>query len=88
MKKYLTLILFVLMSITAAAQHMKFMGIPLNGTIAQFTTKLQSKGITISPTNKYSGAGCRYFSGSFFGKRAEFYVYYIPSSKLVYRAKA
>ena len=43
MKKILTLILFL--AITAAAfsqsvSHMKFMGIPINGTITQFQAKL------------------------------------------------
>lgn len=87
MKKYLVLILFALISISALSQHMKFMGIPLNGTIAQFTTKLQQKGVTISSANKYSGNDCRFFSGIFYGKEARIFVFYIPSTKLVYRAK-
>ena len=87
MKKYLVLILFALISISALSQHMKFMGIPLNGTIAQFTTKLQQKGVTISSANKNSGNDCRYFSGIFYGKEAKIFVFYIPSTKLVYRAK-
>lgn len=66
---------------------MKFMGIQLDGTIAQFTTKLQQKGVTISPANKYSGNGCSFFSGNFYGKEAKILVFYIPSTKLVYRAK-
>lgn len=33
------------MSMHAQNEHMKFMGIPLNGTIAAFQSKLQAKGI-------------------------------------------
>ena len=82
MKKHLALILFALIVIPALSQHMKFMGIQLDGTIAQFTTKLQQKGVTISSENKYSGDGCRYFSGIFYGKEAKILVFYIPSTKI------
>lgn len=71
-----------------SAQHMKFMGIPLDGTIANFTTKLKAKGIEISPNNRMLDAGCRWFKGYFYGKAAEIYVYYDPATKIVYRAKA
>lgn len=67
---------------------MKFMGIPLNGTISEFTSKMKAKGASISPGNSVSGPGCRYFNGTFFGEKANFYVYYNPSTKIVYRAKA
>ena len=67
---------------------MKFMGIPLNGTISEFTAKMKAKGASISPGNSVSGPGCRWFNGTFFGKKAGFYVYYNPSTKIVYRAKA
>ena len=47
MKKYLLVALCCLFSILTQAQteHMKFMGIPLNGSITAFQTKLQAKGI-------------------------------------------
>ena len=68
---------------------MKFMGIPLNGTINQFQTKLSTKSVTVDvATNKTIGVGCRAFKGSFSGKDAQIFVYYDESSKVVYRAKA
>lgn len=86
-----TILFFVLCMIwgaTFAQQHMKFMGIPLDGTISTFTTKLKAKGVKISPNNSQSSAGCRWFVGSFFGQSAKIYVYYNPTTKIVYRAKA
>ena len=89
MKRTISLLLLCMIWFVASAQqHMKFMGIPLDGTITTFTTKLQAKGVKISPNNSKSGAGCRWFVGSFFGQSAEIYVYYNPTTKIVYRAKA
>lgn len=76
------------MCLIASAQHMKFMGIPLDGTIANFTTKLQAKGISIHPNNNKVDSGCRWFQGYFFGKSADIYIYYDASTKIVYRGKA
>lgn len=72
-----------------AQNHMKFMGIPLTGTINQYQAKLQNKGVYVDvAANKTIGVGCRCFKGSFSGKDAQIYVYYDESSKIVYRAKA
>lgn len=86
--KRLLIPFLLLLCISSYAQHMKFMGIPLNGTISEFTAKMKAKGAIISPGNSVSGPGCRYFNGTFFGEKANFYVYYNPSTKIVYRAKA
>lgn len=88
MKRVLSLFLLCTVCLLAFAQHIKFMGIPLDGTITNFTTKLQAKGITISPDNKKSDAGCRWFQGYFYGKDANIIVYYDADTKIVYRAKA
>lgn len=82
------LVLCMIWFVASAQQHMKFMGIPLDGTISTFTTKLQAKGVKISPNNNKSGVGCRWFIGTFYGESAEIYVYYNPTTKIVYRAKA
>ncbi len=72
-----------------AQEHLKFMGIPLNGTINQFQAKLATKGITVDyATNKDISVGCRAFKGTFSGKSALIYVYYNEKNKIVYRAKA
>lgn len=86
MKKLIAILLLVL-PLSMSAQHLKFMGIPLNGTITTFTTKLKAKGFKISPHNKDLVA-CRGFVGTFYNKEADVYVYYDDKSKGVYRAKA
>lgn len=67
---------------------LKFMGIPLNGSINEFSAKLAAKGIKISTDSKIFPVGTRSFDGVFMGKKANIYVYYTPSTKIVYRAKA
>ena len=65
------------------------MGIPLTGTITQFQNKLQAKGVKYDKkTSQMSPSGVRAFKGTFAGEKADIYVYYDPSSKVVYRAKA
>lgn len=93
MKKILPFIVLLFMSIASASgqqiDHMKFMGIPLNGTINQFQAKLNAKGIVVdNALNKYISVGCRAFKGIFSGEKANIYVYYDETSKIVYRAKA
>lgn len=91
MRKYVFLLvsLFITFAIQAQTEHLKFMGIPLNGTITQFQSKLATKGLV--PNNKINQSipvGCRAFSGTFSGEKANIYVYYNSKTKIVYRAKA
>lgn len=91
MKKSIILLIIsiVALCIPMHAQHMKFMGIPLTGTITQFQSKLTAKGVKYDKTT--SGilpTGVRAYTGTFAGQKADFYVYYESSSKIVYRAKA
>jgi hypothetical protein len=73
----------------AQSDHMKFMGIPLDGTINSFQNKLSAKGITPDDKlNKSLQVGVRGFKGNFAGHEAEIFVYYDAKSKIVYRAKA
>ena len=61
----------------AQTEHMKFMGIPLNGTISSFQSKLLSKGIKYDEVlSRHLGVGCRCFNGNFSGEKANIYVYY------------
>lgn len=87
-KKVLAALFLFMLCTTVFAQHMKFMGIPIDGTISSFTTKLQSKGIRISAYNKTACKGLRLFTGVYYGHKAEFGVFYDPSSKIVYAAQA
>lgn len=88
MKKFVLLLFVCLATLTVSAEHLKFKGIPLTGTISQFTAKLKAQGVTISPNNKTAGPGFRWFIGTFYGQKADIYAYYNTTSKIVYRAKA
>lgn len=92
MKKTIMLWLFAIVSIVSFAQntteHLKFMGIPINGTITQFQSKLLAKGCTLDRASKALPVGCRIFNGKFVGNKVEIYVYYDEKTKVVYRAKA
>jgi len=88
MKKFVAIFLFML-SVCANAQHMKFLGIPLDGTINSFHEKLVAKGY--KPDTQYNAQcapGGRLFLGTFFGKEAAIHTYYNPKTKIIYRAKA
>lgn len=69
-------------------EHLKFMGIELNGTITDFQAKLLAKGLTVSPQSKQQPSGIRIYDGTFSGEDAQIVVWYNPRSKEVYRAKA
>ena len=92
MKKLVFLIIACLMATAIQAQdpkeHLKFMGIELNGTISDFQTKLLSKGLTVSSLSKQQPTGIRMYEGTFSGEDAEIVVWYNPRTKEVYRAKA
>ena len=91
MKRFLSLFVMLVLTlgVMAQTQHMKFMGIPLNGTISAFHQKLVAKGCKhdVEVSNAV-GAGGRAFTGTFFGEKASIYVYYNAKTKVVYRAKA
>lgn len=91
MKRIFSFFVMLVLTLGAMAQtqHMKFMGIPLNGTISAFHQKLVAKGCKPDVEfNKTSPVGCRVFDGTFFGEKACIYVYYNAKTKVVYRAKA
>ena len=65
------------------------MGIPLTGTITQFQTKLQAKGVTYDKVSSLQmQSGIRVFNGTFSGYKSTIYVYYDSDTKLVYSARA
>lgn len=94
MKKiFITLCLLILSCViyaqTAKTEHMKFMGIPINGSISNFQQKLEAKGVKMDKiiTPKLP-AGMRVYEGVFSGESARIYVYFDEKTKTVYRAKA
>lgn len=87
---FFSLALLIVTTLSAQTTHLKFMGIPLTGTINNFQTKLQQKGFYPDATvNRVNDVGTRYFKGgTFSGEKAEIFVYYNPKTKIVYKAKA
>ena len=91
MKRFFSffVMLVLTLGVMAQTQHMKFMGIPLNGTISAFHQKLVAKGCKPDVEyNKRAPVGSRDFIGTFFGEKALIIVYYNAKTKVVYRAKA
>ena len=91
MKRILSffVMLVLTLGVMAQTQHMKFMGIPLDGTISAFHQKLVAKGCKPDVEyNKIAPVGRRLFIGTFFGEKAGICVYYNAKTKVVYRAKA
>jgi hypothetical protein len=87
MKRFLSFFvaLVLTLGVMAQTQHLKFQGIPLNGTISAFHQKLVAKGFKHDAVlSKGLAVGSRAFSGVCFGKKCIVGVYYIPKTKLVY----
>lgn len=92
MKKGLLMLfgcLFAL-AIQAQSEHLKFMGIPLDGKINDFQSQLLKKGCTLDEFfMKYGKSkGNRVYEGSFAGNNARIVVFFNEKTKKVYRAKA
>ena len=89
MKKIISVLFAICLCMTADAQHMRFMGIPLDGTIDDFSMKLKAKGVTYDAAeSKAAGKGIRKFCGTFMGEKATFTVFYNYKSKIVFSAVA
>lgn len=67
-------------------QHLTFMGIPITGTIDQFTAKLRAKGIRCDyKLSAGFGKGARAFYGTFMGETNRLItVQFNPYTKVVY----
>ena len=88
MKKIISVLcVFCLCMAVSAQQHLKFMGIPLDGTVDNFALKLKAKGVTYDAAeSKLADAGTRIFYGKFMGEKARFIVFYNYKSKIVFSA--
>ena len=92
MKKGLFMLLgclFVL-AIQAQSEHLKFMGIPLDGKINEFHSQLLKKGCTLDEILMKYGKpkGEKVYEGPFAGNSAKIVVFFNEKTKNVYRAKA
>lgn len=90
MKKVILSLLCSLFFLTLQAQtgHLKFMGIPLDGTINLFQTKLILKGCKLdTEMNKYvKGNPFRFFTGSFAGHESSIKIKYNAKTEIVWGA--
>lgn len=87
MKKVFLLSCILLLTLVTHAQHLKFMGIPINGNIDVFQTKLAQKGIKVSELNKTAPVGVRVFKGYFTNEKANIVVFYNIKTKNVYKCR-
>lgn len=81
MKKIIFIFMFGIMSLVSFGQeteHLKFMGIPIDGSLTEFTQKLLQKGFVKSEHEQV-------LTGKFAQENANVYLYYTPLSKKVYR---
>ena len=94
MKKKICLLLFCLFALAVQANtgHLKFMGIPLDGTISQFQAKLIGKGAKLNRdyNNKHNkrlnGEACRYYTGNFAGYESSIKIKYNYKTIIVWGA--
>ena len=76
----LIITLFVTLGTIAQQEHLKFMGIPIDGKVWDFKRKIEKKGFEY--VTQFSNGYC--FKGVFTGKEARVFVLYENSTKKVY----
>ena len=86
MKRIISVLFVFCMFLSLSAQeHMKFMGIPLDGTIDNFTLKLKVKGVIYDAAkSKALSPGRKFYNGTFMGEKATFVVFFNTKSKVVF----
>ena len=89
MRQILTILCWLCSWCCMAQEHMKFMGIPINGSVNTFTALLKKKGFEISPDNQYMGVGYRLLKGEFMGVYGtEICLYYDGSDSRMFSVVA
>ncbi|MBE6339462.1 MAG: hypothetical protein E7069_01825 [Bacteroidales bacterium] len=87
MKQIITLVM-LLISVAAFAQteHLKIMGIPIDGNITSFQSKLQQKGFVFKSNKSTPGEREVYkqYSEKFAGRNCSLFVSYDRNTKIVY----
>ena len=86
MKKTIILFLFSMFCMIVQGQtHMKFMGIPLNGSVEMFTQKLKAKGVICNVgKSKLAPSGAKICDGPFMGQNSEFMVFFNTKDRNVF----
>lgn len=72
----------------AQEEHLKFMGIPLDGKIKAFHSKLINKGCKLDPLTGTISDNFRVYNGLFAGESAQIIISFEPKSKIVYSGVA
>ena len=86
MKKIISVFFMLCLCVAASAQqHMKFMGIPLDGTVDNFALKLKAKGVTYDVNRSRAlDPGGKIYNGTFMGEKATFMVFFNAKSRIVF----
>lgn len=87
MKRLLSALFCMLLVVAAFAQnaneHLKYMGIPITGTISQFQSKLAAKGVRYDQkSSSMINGGVRVFKGTFAGNKATILYITMPKQRL------
>ena len=81
--------LLVTINVSAQMEHVRFLGIPLDGTIQQFQEELTAKGCSFDEaTSDLLPKGIKAFRGTYTGHEALLMVFYDETIDVVYQAKA
>ena len=83
MKKLYLIIACLFITLCSYSQnaHLDFKGIPLDGRLSDFISKLEAEGFTF---DKYVDEDAAIMKGDFAGRNADIYILVTPSSKTVY----
>ena len=84
---FLSLLLLLSLSSTAQTEHVRFLGIPLDGSIQHFQEELTTKGCSDGKVFLIL-EGMKAFKGSYAGHDALLMVFYDETIDVVYQAKA
>lgn len=88
MKKAVIFLMLQYICLCLRSQHLQFSGIPIEGNITTFQSKLAAKGIKVnSVKSKDAPIGQRIYNGKFQGYNAVVTVYYSRKTKNVYKVK-
>lgn len=86
MKKILFLLICFIVALSSFAQdfqHLEFKGIPLDGKLSDFVSKLSQEGFTLK---EYAEDHIAVMEGNFAGDYATIYILATPKSKIVWKA--
>lgn len=82
MKRLIILIIsFLCITQAFSEEHLKFLGLPIDGTVNEYAASLISKGFRISQKNKYASKGLRVMEGPFLDNTEEFGLHYDPDTQ-------